>query len=138
MSKGPLAFHNSRGKRSPWSRGYFYQDFLERDYPDIEVELVADVPTGLTKVAFGTADAMIVNLAVATYYIQDIGLTNLRVSGRTAPDYDGRYAFATRNDWPELSLILDKALLQIGAGPKNGDPGEMDSPGTSPCVDSEP
>ena len=111
--EGPVSLQQLQGKKVAVVKGYVWQEFLERDYPGIELELVADVPTGLTKVSFGGATAMIVNLAVASHYIQALGLTNLRVSGRT--EYYGRYAFATRNDWPELSRILDKALLQIGS-----------------------
>ena len=100
-----------KGKKVAVVSGSIWQEFLERDFPEIELELVADATAGLNKVSFGTVDAMMVNRAVATHYTQKLSLTNLRVAGET--DYYASYAFATRNDWPELNRILEKALLLI-------------------------
>jgi len=91
--------------------GYIWQDHLNNDYPELELDLVPDMKTGLQKVSFGMADAMVANLATATYTMEKEGITNLRVAGESG--YFGRYAFAVRSDWPELAVILQKALDTI-------------------------
>jgi diguanylate cyclase (GGDEF)-like protein/PAS domain S-box-containing protein len=91
--------------------GYIWQDLLLNDFPDLQLHRVPDLKTGLKEVSFGSVDALVANLATASWYIQREGITNLRVAGESG--YFGRYAFATRKDWPELNRILEKALATI-------------------------
>ncbi|MDJ0805741.1 MAG: PAS domain S-box protein [Gammaproteobacteria bacterium] len=91
--------------------GYVWQDLLLNDYPDLPLYKVSDLKTGLQDLSFGKLDTLVANLATASWVIQREGITNLRVAGETG--YFGRYAFATRNDWPELSRILEKALATV-------------------------
>ena len=93
--------------------GYVWQELIERDHPEIELELVPDLLSGLKRVSFGSVDAMVANLAIATHYIEKSGITNLRVAGETG--YFGRYALAVRKDWPQLNTILEKGLAAITA-----------------------
>src|SRR5208283_4001719 len=67
--------------------------------------------TGLIKVSFGEADAMVIELSRASYYIEKAGITNLRVAGNTGFTYQLR--FASRKDWPVINRILDKGLSSI-------------------------
>ena len=90
---------------------YIWQDFIENDYPDMELKLVPDIQTGLKEVSFGTVDVFINDLATTSYYIEKEGITNLCVVGETG--YFTRLAFASRSDWPELNSILEKGLAQI-------------------------
>lgn len=91
--------------------GYIWQDLLLNDFPALALHRVENLKAGLEAVSFGTVDALVANLATATWYIQREGITNLRVAGETG--YFGRYAFATRKDWPELHGILEKALATV-------------------------
>ena len=91
--------------------GYVWQDYIENDHPRIDLDKVPDLATGLRKVSFGLVDAMVANLAIASYTIEREGLTNLRVAGDTG--YTADLALAVRKDWPELVGILDKGLALI-------------------------
>ena len=91
--------------------GYIWQDLLRNDFPDLHLHKAPDLKTALKEVSFGAVDALVANLATASWYIQRDGITNLRVAGESG--YFGRYAFATRKDWPELSSILQKALATV-------------------------
>ena len=92
-------------------KAYVWQEFIERDYPDINLTLVSDLQTGLKKVSLGIMDAMVATLPVAIYYIEKEGITNLRVAGETG--YYTKLSFASRKDWPELNSIVKKALAKI-------------------------
>ncbi len=108
---GTMQRSDLRHKRVAVVSGYIWQDLLLNDFPDLELHRVPNLQTGLKEASFGSVDALVANLATASWYIQREGITNLRVAGETG--YFGRYAFAVRKDWPELSGILEKALATI-------------------------
>ncbi|HHR85306.1 MAG TPA: transporter substrate-binding domain-containing protein, partial [Candidatus Acetothermia bacterium] len=98
-------------------QGYLWQEFISRDHPEITLDLVPDPVTGLRKVSLGMADAMVATLPVAIYYIEQEGITNLRVAGESG--YFTRLSFASRNDWPQLNAIVRKALANIPQSEKD-------------------
>lgn len=106
-----LSLESLQGKRVAVISGYVWQDLITNDYPELDLHLVPDMRAGLEAVSFGRVDAMVANLATATHAMQQMGVTNLRVAGETG--YFGRYAFGIRSDWPELALILQKAIDNI-------------------------
>ena len=106
-----LSLDTLRGMKVAVISGYGIHDHIVNEYPDIQLDVVPDIQTGLKKVSVGLVDAMVTNIALATTYIEQAGITNLRISGESGYAY--QWAFASRNDWPELNRILDKALAQI-------------------------
>ena len=93
-------------------KDYITTEQLQHDYPDTQFIFTDTVEQGLEMVAAGDADAIIVNLATASYLVYLRGYTNLKISGLA------RYSFplrlAIRKDLPELAAILDKAVHSIG------------------------
>ncbi len=116
-TRGELNPVKIRGLKVGIVSGYVWQEFIAGDYPDIKLDLVPDVQTGLKNVSFGQTDVFIENLATATYTIEKEGIANLRVAGETG--YFTRLSFATRNDWPELNSILEKGLQAISPEEKS-------------------
>lgn len=110
---GSITLDDLQQKKVGVVSGYIWQDLIRNDYPDMELQKAADLKTGLKDVSFGYTDAMVANLATASWYIQREGITNLRVAGESG--YFGRYAFAIRKDWPEFHGILEKALAEVTA-----------------------
>ena len=106
-----LTLDDLKGMKVGVIAGYGIHDHIVNNYPDLQLDPVEDINAGLNKVSFGMIDAMVVNIALASFYIEKSGLTNLKVAGES--DFIYRWALATRNDWPELNSILDKVLLQI-------------------------
>lgn len=100
-----------KGMRVAVIQGYAIHDYLTKQYPNLKIDAVPDIQTGLKKVSFGLVDAMAVNIALATYYIEKEGIANLRIAGEVG--YVNNWALASRSDWPTLNIILDKALAQI-------------------------
>jgi ABC-type amino acid transport substrate-binding protein len=91
--------------------GFGIHEYLKENYPDINLDVVPNTAEGLKKVSFGLVDAMVVNIAMATYFMEKEGITNLESGGKTGYTYD--WGLASRNDWPELNSILEKTLDQI-------------------------
>lgn len=106
-----LTLKDLKGMKVGVISGYGIHDHLTNNYSELQLDPVPDIKAGLNKVSFGMIDAMVANIALASFYIEKGGLTNLRVAGES--DFIYRFALATRKDWPALNSILDKALLQI-------------------------
>jgi PAS domain S-box-containing protein len=113
-----LSLKDLNGMKVAIVSGYVWHEYVARDCPKITIDPVPDMQTGLKKVSFGIDDAMIENIATATWGIEKEGITNLQVSGETG--YFSRLTFAVRKDWPELRSILDKALVAIPKQEKQG------------------
>ena len=106
-----LSLESLRGRNVAVISGYGIHDYLVDNHPELHLEVVPDISEGLKKVSFGKVDAMVVNIGLATYYIEKDGITNLKVAGTTKYKY--HWGFASRNDWPELNRILQKGIDMI-------------------------
>lgn len=91
--------------------GYAVQEYLKERYPEITLEPVPHTRIGLRRVSLGMSDAFISDLAVASHFIEEEAIANLRVVGESGFVY--RMGFAVRNDWPELTAMIDQALREI-------------------------
>ena len=111
-----LSLKELKGLKVAVISGYGIHDHLSMNHPDIELDVVPDISAGLKKVSFGMVDAMIANIALASYYIEKDGITNLRVVGESGYVY--KWGFASRNDWPELNQILQKGIDLIDESEK--------------------
>lgn len=103
--------NNLTGKRVAVVANYADHEYMQRVYPNIPLEVMPDISSGLRQVSFGKVDAMILNLASASYYIAENGITNLKVSQDT--DFIFDLSFACRSDWPILQSILSKGMAAI-------------------------
>ncbi len=109
--EGAFTLEKMKGLKIVCSEGSAVQEFLRANYGYLDVYPVKDELSGLIKVSFGEADAMVIELSRASYYIEKAEITNLRVAGSTGFTYQLR--FASRKDWPVLNRILDKGLSSI-------------------------
>ncbi len=97
------------GKRSlAVTAGYGIHHHLINNYSHLNIVPVSDVATGLGLVARGKIEAMAVNLATASYYIEKERYSNLTVAGST--DYTYSISIGSRKDLPILNSILQKGL----------------------------
>ncbi|MDW7693502.1 transporter substrate-binding domain-containing protein [Flammeovirgaceae bacterium SG7u.111] len=93
-------------------RDYYIKEYLENDFPEIEL-IIADNPeAALKKVSVNEADAYIGQLAVADYVIKKSGYSNLKVAAPT--QYDNfEAAMGIRKDWVVFRGIVQKVLDSI-------------------------
>ncbi|MCB2180455.1 MAG: transporter substrate-binding domain-containing protein [Desulfobulbaceae bacterium] len=99
-------------------RNYADHEYMKDNYPEVDLEPMPDIVSGLRAVSFGHVDAMILNLASATYYIEKEGITNLRSAIDSG--YVFKLSFATRSDWPLFHSILQKAAASITPEERQG------------------
>lgn len=100
-----------KGLKVVVSSGYAVHEILKKRHPKMAFDAVPDPMSGLKKVSLGMADAMVINIALASHMMEKAGISNLRMAGEV--DFTYRWGFASRKDWPELHAILEKGLAQI-------------------------
>jgi diguanylate cyclase (GGDEF)-like protein/PAS domain S-box-containing protein len=99
------------GRRVVITQGNALDEYIRSQYPSIRLQPVPDDLSALQDVAFGDADATVVNLAIASYLIDRYGIANLRVAGDSGKS--NALYIASRSDWPILNRILSKGLASI-------------------------
>lgn len=97
------------GVRIAIERGHASRDLLSRSRPKAIFSDFATTADALRAVSAGEADAYVGMLAVAHYYIEQLGLTNLQVRQRFDADLSAM-AIAVKHDQPVLLSILQKAM----------------------------
>ncbi|MEE4253572.1 MAG: transporter substrate-binding domain-containing protein [Desulfuromusa sp.] len=100
-----------QGKRVAVVSNYADHEYMVRTFPDIPLDVMPDISSGLRQLSFGKVEAMVLNLASASYYIQKDGISNLKVTQDT--DFVFDLSFAVRSDWPLLISILEKGMAEI-------------------------
>ena len=100
-----------QGKRVAVVSNYADHEYMARTFPNIPLDVMPDISSGLRQLSFGKVDAMVLNLASASYYIQKDGISNLQVTQDT--DFVFDLSFAARSDWPLLISILEKGMANI-------------------------
>ena len=134
-TEGMLGIDDLAGLRVGVIEGYVAQAELQEEYPNLLLVPLPNEPTALRELSLGMLDALIVDIGVASYYIQQDGIANLRVAGELGDVQ--LQTFGTRNDWPFLNSILGKGLASISAQERNDirlrwiniggvDPGELE------------
>jgi PAS domain S-box-containing protein len=108
---GALQAEDLTGQRISVVPRFGTQRYFEHNYPELSLYPDFDVLTGLRKVSVGLADAMIINIALASHFMEQDKIINLRVAGKTT--YTKRLSFAVRADWPLLHSAISKAFADI-------------------------
>ncbi len=110
------SFDDLIGKRVAAQAPSSHQGFLQ-GYKNIKISPYKTVPEALQAVSDGREEAFVGNLTTSIYLAKANGITNLKyVSIYT--DKPQELYFAVRNDWPQLTSILNKALSSISAEEK--------------------
>ncbi|MFH2066565.1 MAG: transporter substrate-binding domain-containing protein [Pseudomonadota bacterium] len=111
-SPAGITLDDLAGRRVAVVSGYASEKYLhDRAQDRFRVVPLLDVPEGLRAVSFGQVDAYVENLAVAAYYINKEGISNLRVVGRT--DYEFAFSIGVSRQYPLLYSAIQKALDTI-------------------------
>ncbi|MDO9268899.1 MAG: EAL domain-containing protein [Methylobacter sp.] len=105
------------GKRVTLERGYFMQELLMHDHPEIQLVPAENIRDALNRVSSGKADAYIGDAASTHYAIKREGVLNLSFSGAT--HYKNHHRMAATKTNPELVSLLAKTLADIPQSEKD-------------------
>lgn len=100
------------GKKVPVVKGFYLQEILADDYPDIEQVPVDSPLEGLQKVISGEADAYIGGLAVSQYLILQNLISRLKIAGYWN-EWPVDLHMGIRSDYKILAGIIQKSLDTI-------------------------
>ncbi|MBV1871695.1 MAG: transporter substrate-binding domain-containing protein, partial [Gammaproteobacteria bacterium] len=103
-----------KGKRIALIKDYGYASKIRKKYSDIEFVTVSNIQDGLISVSTGSVDALLCTLALCSYTISELGINNVKITGKT--EFDTKLAFGVQKNLPELHSILNKAIKQISPG----------------------
>jgi len=118
LSKKDTPYHTLEelfGKTVAVTKGFFYEEVLAREYPEINVLPVKNTRETINAVSFGKADAALGEMAVLNYLISQHMMTDVSVTGEIK--FGDRELsllnIATRKDLPVLASILSKGMNAI-------------------------
>ena len=92
-------------------KDYGYVSKILRKYPDHNFVVVRNIQDGLISVSTGKTDALLCTLALCSYTIAQLGINNVKITGKT--EFDTKLALGVQKDLPELLSILNKAITKI-------------------------
>ena len=107
------AIEDLTGKRVAAVRGWASAEVMKRHYPQIRIVYKESAEALLDAVAYGEADAAVLDYMVANYYINRKMLSNLRVAADVPDEDDESLYIGVRKDWPELRALFNKALAKV-------------------------
>ncbi|MBF0376343.1 MAG: transporter substrate-binding domain-containing protein [Desulfamplus sp.] len=89
-------------------------DSIIKDYPKIRIHNAETPYDALKELSSGKTDAFVGVLPIVGYMIRKYNLVNLKIAGVTGYD-NSLFGFIVRNDMPELTGILNKAIQSISS-----------------------
>lgn len=92
-------------------KDYGYASKIRRKYSNIQFVTVDNIQDGLIAVSTRKVDALLCTLALCSYTISELGLNNVKITGKT--EFDTKLALGVQKDLPELLSILNKAIAKI-------------------------
>lgn len=96
---------------------YAVHEYLRNNYPDLVLQAHKDDLEGLKKLSLGQLDAIIMDLASASYLTGSSGITNLFISGEIDFTYD--LCMASVKSKPMINQLLNKAIQNISQEKKS-------------------
>jgi diguanylate cyclase (GGDEF)-like protein/PAS domain S-box-containing protein len=103
--------NNIKHRKIALIKDYGYASKIRRKYSTIKFVTVDDIHDGLVAVSTGEIDALLCTLALCSYTIAELGLNNVRITGKT--EFDTKLALGVQKNLPELLSILNKAINKI-------------------------
>ncbi|MBF0201400.1 MAG: transporter substrate-binding domain-containing protein [Desulfamplus sp.] len=108
-----------KGKIVASPKGWAYEEFLSKHYPDINILIVKNMEDAFRAIADGKADAAIELSAVARFMFEKHYFDSLKITG-WFEEYDmgakKQLHILVRKDMPLLQAMFDKALASLAPG----------------------
>jgi len=91
--------------------GFGVEELLRRDFPGLELVEKSTAEEAVAALARGGADFFINDIATTSWYVEKLGLTNVKATGDSP--YVMELVMGVRKDLAALASILDKALAAM-------------------------
>ncbi len=104
-----------KGMRVAVVGGYYYQESLEREYPEVDIVPVSNFLSGLESIIHENAEAFIGSQVVVNHTIRKHFLGGLRIAGHSGIDDVDKFKLriGVRKDQQVLLGILEKGMRAI-------------------------
>ncbi|MFT5085454.1 MAG: diguanylate cyclase (GGDEF)-like protein/PAS domain S-box-containing protein [Lentisphaeria bacterium] len=109
---------NIANKRIALIKGHGYAAKIRRKYTHINFVTVNDIQDGIISISTGKVDALLCTLALCSYTINQLGINNVKIVGKT--EFDTKLAFGVQKKYQELLSILNKAIQNISERQQQG------------------
>ena len=116
-NKTSLTLDEMTGMKIAVTHDFAIYEHIKKNYRSLQIEPHHNDEQCLLSVSTNIVDAAVVNLSVASYLIDQKGISNLKVAGYA--DYNNALCFASIKKWPILNQILQKGLDQITPAEKD-------------------
>ena len=96
------------GKKVAVPKYYTSYNFLQQNYKHIKIVPTENISDALLLVESGKADAFVGHIATSVFYMSQLHLNNLKISGTT--DFKFEHKYLVHNDQEILLSIINKAI----------------------------
>ncbi len=90
---------------------YGYVPQIKQKFPNVDFVMMKTVSDGLRAVSAGKVDAMVCTFALGSYTITKLGLSNIKIVGKT--QFSTSLGLGVREDYAPLVGILNRAIGSI-------------------------
>ena len=112
-TKGIRRMEDLAGKRVAAVEGWNLSELMKARYPSIKIVYSKSAEALLDAVAYGEAEATVMDYAVANYFIKRKMLGNLKIAAKVSGGEDRELYIGVRSDWPQLQQLFNKALQHV-------------------------
>lgn len=98
-----------QGKRVLVEKGFLISEMLRKDVPGIQLLERDGTPQALLALASAEGDAYVGDLSTATFLIDQMGLSNIKIAAPTPFPILGQ-SMVVRKDWAALGSAMDKVF----------------------------
>jgi|GEM_PF-2707304 len=110
-TQGLSSLEGLRGRTVAVGQDYGVHEYLQAQQPDLNLYPVENDLIGLRQLSFGEIDAVVMDIASASYFIENETIVNLKITGEL--DFKYELCLAVHNTLPTLHGILVKGLHRI-------------------------
>jgi len=100
-----------KNKKIALIKDYGYASKIRRKHSNINFITVADIQEGLISISTGKNDALLCTLALCSYTISELGLNNVKITGKS--EFDTKLALGVQKNLPILHSILNKSIKLV-------------------------
>lgn len=112
--KSDSEYHSTeelREKKIAVTNLYATHEYLLKNYPEYKIYPFPDDISCLRAVSSGLTDVYVCQQSTASYYIENEGISNLKIAGEI--DYNNELSIAVSQKYDTLNIILTKAVNSI-------------------------